>query len=173
MTDLDERAEIMGLATQKQRELLAAHPDFRDAMDNETLRKWIMGTMTDLEKLAREHASKMAAELEDGIRLGVREGGGGDVAVNERMVAYLERQLSRAYAAGRIEGLKEAEVLTSAHYCDPGTNGVVSGPVPAQAIRARIQELEGVRDTCELVSFVIEGEVGKVKELEPSDDASH
>lgn len=44
MTDLDERSEIMGLSTQKQRDLLAAHPDFRDAMDNETLRKWIMGT---------------------------------------------------------------------------------------------------------------------------------
>ncbi|MBX3003915.1 MAG: hypothetical protein KF828_08155, partial [Anaerolineales bacterium] len=82
------------------------------------------------------HASKMAAELEDGIRLGVREGGGGDVAVNERMVAYLERQLSRAYAAGRIEGLKYALNLIDARLHKAPLDIWVE-------LRARIQELEG------------------------------
>lgn len=103
--------------------------------------------MTDLEKLAREHASKMAAELEDGIRLGVREGGGGDVAVNERMVAYLERQLSRAYAAGRIEGLEEAASIADTEiktvYEEPMAYSFRRGRIAAaQAIRAHIQELK-------------------------------
>lgn len=108
----------------------------------------------------RKVASLMAAEIEDGIRKGVREGGGGDVVVNQNMVAYLEKRLVEACEAaehrGRLAGLRMAceDMCAMCKLNWPlFTNGVqmfhihveqnkVAYVCEADPIRARIQELK-------------------------------